>query len=394
VLVTWERDILGPSHPLLNERPVLRRVRQSYDFPNGSAVIVGGIDKPGKILSSEYDLIYAPEATDLTIEDWETLSGRLRAAAVPYQQIVADCNPTTPTHWLYKRCGSGTGSGLCKLFPTTHRDNPRYWDDVKGEWTELGKQYLARLERLTGPRRKRFLEGIWAAAEGLVYDGYNPAIHNHPPGWKPPKDWPRVWGIDWGFVNPTALLMIAVDGDGRMHVYREYYQTHRRAEEVAKWAKGEIESGREPRPLAMLCDHDPECAASFRAHGPSGVGIILADKGDKIGGIEMVQERFDLAEDGKPRIYLVPDMLAHRADQSLEDAGKPTGLMSEIVGYIWDVHNPDRIKDEPLDVNSHSCDALRYAAKWIESHFQKAPKPQKPRPPVNLFGRLPSNTWH
>jgi phage terminase large subunit len=84
VLVTWERDILGPTHPILVNRPILRRVRQSYTFANGSTVIVGGIDKPGKILSSEYDLIYCPEVTDLNVEDWETLGGRLRAGAVPY----------------------------------------------------------------------------------------------------------------------------------------------------------------------------------------------------------------------------------------------------------------------------------------------------------------------
>jgi hypothetical protein len=202
-----------------------------------------------------------------------------------------------------------------------------------------------------------------------------------------------VWSIDWGFVNPTALLMIAVDGDGRMHVYREFYQTHRRAEEVAKWAKGEVESGREPMPVAVLCDHDPECAASFQAHGPRGIGVTLADKGDKVGGIETVQGCFDRAGDGRPRIFLVPDMLAHRPDRALEDAGKPTGLMSEIVGYVWDVRNPDRIKDEPLDADSHSCDALRYAARWVEANLQPAPKPRKPRPPVNPFARLGPNTW-
>ena len=124
---------MDPAH-------VVAVVRQSYTFANASTVIVGGIDKPGKILSSEYDLIYAPEATDLSVEDWETLGGRLRAGAVPYQQIIADCNPTTPHFWLYKRCLSGG----CLLVPTTHKDNPRYYDRATGEWTAAGKQYLAR----------------------------------------------------------------------------------------------------------------------------------------------------------------------------------------------------------------------------------------------------------
>src|SRR5580692_8196212 len=111
VLVTWERDVLGSSHPILTTRPNLRRVRQSYHFPNGSEAVCGGIDKPDKILSSEYDLIYAPESTDFEKEDWETLGTRLRSGVVPYQMQIGDCNPGSPEHWLYKRCMDG----LCKL---------------------------------------------------------------------------------------------------------------------------------------------------------------------------------------------------------------------------------------------------------------------------------------
>jgi hypothetical protein len=42
---------------------VQRRVRQSYRYPNGSEIVVGGLDKPSKVMSTEYDLIYVNEAT-------------------------------------------------------------------------------------------------------------------------------------------------------------------------------------------------------------------------------------------------------------------------------------------------------------------------------------------
>src|ERR1700679_292024 len=98
-LVTWERDILGFSHPMLMMNPNLRETRKAYRFPNGSTIIVGGLDRPDKTLSSEYDIIYVNEATE--VEDagiWETLQRALRSKKVPYQQIIADCNPTTPKH--------------------------------------------------------------------------------------------------------------------------------------------------------------------------------------------------------------------------------------------------------------------------------------------------------
>lgn len=359
VLVTWERDVLGFDHPILVSRPVLRRVRQSYSFPNGSEVVVGGIDKPGKILSSEYDIIYVPEATDLTVEDWETLSGRLRSARVPYQQIIADCNPDTPHHWLYKR----SQAGVLSRFDTTHQDNPRYWDRDKGEWTELGKQYLARLGRMTGTRRERFLLGKWVAAEGAVY-AFDPAIHQLPADWTPPAAWPRVWGIDWGKSSPTSLGISAVDPDGRLYHYREVYQTHLRADKLGQWARAEVESGREPRPHGAVCDHDPEAKADFERE--SGLALAMADKADRDRGIQAMQARFDVQADGKPRIFFRPGALAHDPDRALVDAGRPTCCVEELVGYVW---NPNFLKDEPIAENDHAMDRQRYVVVYADKNF-------------------------
>lgn len=369
VLVTWERDILGADHHILTRNPTLRRVRQSYDCGNGSVVVVGGLDKPDKVLSSEWDLIYAPEATDLTLIDWETLGGRLRAGAVPFQQLAGDCNPTTPTHWLYKRYQKR----LVTLYSSRHQDNPRYFSRAANDWTAAGREYvLGRLGRMTGARRKRFLEGLWAAAEGLVFDGYDPAVHLHPKGWRPEPHWPRVWGIDWGFTNPTVLQFWAIDPDGRMHLYREFYRTHTRSETLAKWVRAEIESGREPVPQYAVCDHDPEAKANFVEHGPPGVTLELADKGDRLGGIEQLQARFDVQADGKPRVYLVDDCVDGGRQESLVDAGKPASFQDELGTYRWDTRNADRPKDEPLKEGDHSADSARYSVRLIDKYFGAA----------------------
>ncbi len=297
VLVTWERDILAPgttAHGILTKNPTLRRVRQSYQFPNGSVVVVGGMDKPDKVLSSEWDFIYVPESTDLELVDWETLAGRLRAGRVPFQQIAGDCNPTSPHFWLYKR----QAAGLCRMFTSVHKDNPAYWDRDRGEWTEQGRAYMARLERMTGARRDRFLNGLWVTAEGLVY-AYDPDRHLLAADWKPPADWPRFWGLDWGYTVPMVLQFWAVDGDGRAHLYRERYMTKARVELYAKWARDQVELGHEPMPVAAVCDHDPECGATFREYGPRGLSLHIADKADKDAGLEAVQGRFD--DEANPR---------------------------------------------------------------------------------------------
>jgi len=368
ILVTWERDVLGPDHPVLTKSPTLRRVRQSYRFRNRSEVVVGGMDKPDKVLSSEWDLIYVPEATDLDVVDWETLSGRLRAGVVPFTQMAADCNPGSPYSWLYKR----QMSGALKMYTSSHRDNPRFFDRQKQDWTADGRAYMDRLERsLTGSRRTRFLEGKWAAAEGVVY-AFEPARHVHELGWEAPAAWPRVWSIDWGKRVPTSLGVWAVDPAGRMHLNREVYQAHLRPDVLGRRAIGWVESGIEPRPVAIVCDHDTGNDGYQEAfEKASGLYLELADKADRDKGIQELQARFDLAADGQPRIMFRAEALDHEPDRSLADAGLPTRGIEEIVGYVWD---ENQLKDEPISYNDHFCDQMRYAHRYVETRLTQKPE--------------------
>ena len=239
-LVTWERDVLGEGHPII-AKPIDRGHRHAYRFPNKSVLVTGGMDKPDKVLSSEWDLIYVPEATDLELTDWETLGGRLRAGAGPFDQLFGDCNPNSPEHWLKKRCDTGK----CRLYESKHYENPRYYDYRAGKWTEAGERYVrCRLQMMTGHRRKRFLYGEWVAAEGVIY-AYDPATHGLPAMWRPPSSWSRVWSIDWGKTSPTVLQMWAVDPDGpRMSLYKEWFKTNTRPDRLGKWAKEQLETGR------------------------------------------------------------------------------------------------------------------------------------------------------
>lgn len=363
VLVTWERDILGPNHPILKTSPTLRRVRQSYRFPNRSEVVVGGLDKPDKVLSSEWDMIVVFEATDVTPNDWETLGGRLRAGVSSFHQLAADCNPTTPSHFLYQR----QAAGLLKMYTSTHRDNPRYFDRTSQTWTPAGEQYLARLERMTGARRDRFLKGLWVAAEGVVY-AYDAAIHLKPASWRPEPSWRRVWAIDWGKTSPTVLGMWAVDEKARMYGYREVYQTRLRPDQLGKWAREQVEQGHEPRPVAIVCDHDEERKVDFEK--ASGFALELADKRDRDKGIEAMQARFDVCEDGLPRVFFREDaretLRGKEPDRFLVDAGKPTSCVEELVGYVWD---EDYLEDTPIADNDHAMDQMRYAARYVDANL-------------------------
>ncbi|HYE80419.1 MAG TPA: phage terminase large subunit, partial [bacterium] len=331
-LVTWEEKVVPARHPCL--LGAQRRLRQSYRFGNGSEVIVGGLgDKEavGKIMSAEYDLIFVQEATELREGDWEALTTRLRNGVMPYQQLIADCNPGPPTHWLKNR----EARSLTRIIESRHEDNPQIWDAKENKPTSKGAAYLAVLDALNGHRKLRLRFGKWAQAEGVVYPAWDSAIHVIDP-FPVPKTWDRWWAVDFGFTNPFVWQEWAEDEDGRLYLVREIYRTRTLVEDHAKRIR-ELTTD-SPKPRAVVCDHDAEGRATLEQHLK--VTTVPADKQKKAGeadkaGIQDVEARLRKAGDGKPRLFIFRDAL-DQPDPELIDAAKPTCTASEFDGYVWD----------------------------------------------------------
>lgn len=332
------------------EPPQYRYVR------NGSVVVIGGMDKPSKIMSSEYDLIFSDEATELFAADWESMTSRLRNGRLPYSQLIGACNPDAEHHHLYQRGQSGS----LLMMESRHEDNPAYFS-ADGRVTPAGAAYLAKLDKLTGVRYLRLRRGLWVAAEGLVYESWDPAIHlvdAMPEGW---ETWTRWWSVDFGYTNPFVLQCWAEDGDGRLWLYREIYMTGRLVEDHASQIMGIVRDGRgewrEPRPRAVICDHDAEDRATLERH--IGMGTVAARKSISTG-VQAMEARLRLAGDGRPRLYVLRDSLVER-DETLAEAGKPTSFATEITGYVWPKGMDGKPRKEvPVDEDNHSMDAGRY----------------------------------
>jgi PBSX family phage terminase large subunit len=370
-----------------------------YRYWNGSAVMIGGLDDPTKIMSTEFDLIFVQESTELTITDWEFANTRLRNGVMPYQQLLADANPNAPTHWLYVRCLRGN----CVLLTSTHEENPRLFeecapdDEGAREWdnagtkiwlrmTDEGKAYLARLDRLTGVRYKRLRLGLWVAAEGIIYEGFTPALHVIK-SFPIPESWPRYWAIDFGW-HVFVCQFWAEDPSGRLIMYREIYRGQRTVDQHAfdimaelsvpdpEWVAPVLgEDGKpfqlmahhgriwtEPKPVRIITDHDAEGRRTFERH--IGLGTKYATKW-VTEGIEQVQRRLRPLPDGSPNIAFMRDALVHR-DEDLEGEGKPTSTVEEFPAYRWlkrgtsESPADKRPTDEPLKENDHGMDTTRY----------------------------------
>ena len=302
-----------------------------YEYPNGSVIWLGGMDNPDKVLSGERDFIYVNQAEELKLNDWEILVTRAtgRAGNAPYSQIMGDCNPGGSKHWILERKKAGS----LVMLESVHQDNPNLYD-AEGNITEQGKITIEILDGLTGIRYKRLRLGQWVTAEGAVYDMFDKSIHVvH----RDITEFQRFGlAMDEGYTHPAVILLIGIDGDGRLHILREFYKRGVLQSDVVLHAKSWF---LEFSYKFDICAVDAAAAGLIADLMDAGVPAEPA-KGRVLDGINQVQNYLKVQPDGKPRLTMEPEVVE---------------TINEFESYIW---KPE--KDEPIKENDHAMDAIRY----------------------------------
>jgi PBSX family phage terminase large subunit len=351
VLVTYKRVIAlsgSGAKPFGGEQPLW------YDYPNGARLYLGGMDRPGKVLSGERDVICVNQAEELALEDWETLTTRAtgRGAVTDTPMIFGDCNPGPEYHWIINRPS-------LRVLYSRHEDNPTLYDE-QGKLTAQGVRTMSILDALTGLRYKRLRLGLWVGAEGQVYEEFDRGLHLIDP-FPIPAEWRRIRSVDFGFTNPFVCQWWAIDPDGRMYLYRELYMTGKivadHAVKIKEFSEGE-------RIEVTVADHDAEDRATLKR---SGIKTEPAYK-SVTRGIQAVQQRLRRAEDEhrRPRLFVLKGALAER-DEALSQAKRPLCTLEEFGGYIWQKHADGKPnKEEPAKVDDHGMDAMRYAVAYVD----------------------------
>lgn len=356
VLQTFEDHVVPTGSSILSGPQ--RNHRESYLLPNGSKIVIGGLDKDNRtrVMSSEYDMIAAFEATELIEDDLDSLLTRLSNGVMPFQQIMLDCNPGPPSHWLNQRAEKliginiedyanvqqwnqrKTAQGMRRLLSRLE-DNARFYDHKIGQWTKMGLDYLDTIGKLRGVRSKRYKLGVWAAAEGLVYELFEERIL-HDAGIDPPERLPspaiRVCaGLDWGWTDPLAIVVGAECHDGRIYLVEEWYETKVSPDLMSarlrqlrdKWG---IETfycdPSKPELIQMMRRYDIPCS-------PNRTKLIET-------GIALVETRINA---DYLRIY--PACAA---------------TIKEASEYEYAKTIDGRTKTVPKDMNNHAMDAVRY----------------------------------
>lgn len=351
-MVTYERKVLPEGY--LGSVIKWRTQEQQYEYSNGSIIAVGGLDKASKIMSSEWDMIYVQEATEISEEDWQALITRLRNGVMPYQQLIADCNPSYPTHWLKQSADRGE----ILMLESRHEDNPA-----------VTPEYLKSLrESLRGALKLRLCDGKWAATEGMVYEEWDAAIHvvskSQLIAWRILQEDGSIntqgvkrmfASMDFGWTNPGVLQVYALDADDRSYMLREIYQSQ---QDIDWWLTRAKEIKQEfPLIEQFICDPArPDYIEQLNKHRLHAIGAI----NDISLGISEMHARLKIAGDGRPCFYVYEFALKER-DESRATSYRPFCFTQEIDAYAWPKSKDGQpVKEVPVKVDDHSMDAARY----------------------------------
>ncbi len=350
----------------------------AYRYPNGSRIVVGGMDNPEKVKSSEYDLIYENESTELTEDDHESLLPLLRHLVLGHrliesQRILADCNPANLGHWLNQRCESGS----MRRIRTTLKDNPAYYDDA-GNATPEGEAYIATLTGLTGMRRERWLLGLWTGTENAIYPTFDREVHVR----KLPSaiKWAAsAIGADQGRIHSAGAVALKVDEHGRRWVVEAWGEPDPDEGELTAQNIGRLSIVHGIRRVRTDPTGAKIALAASRILGKDGrVNAADGSPGARLARIRMTQRLLAMWPGGK-----VPTVWQEQQQQTpsgvwveqespglLFAAGAPgiERLIDQIEGYHF-VHVESETRDERVvaRINDDLVAAMEYGIEELEA---------------------------
>lgn len=282
---------------------------------------------------------WGDEAVSWPESFWDMLLTRL---SLPDSRLLATCNPGTAGHYLKTR-----------VIDQQHVDPDLHAEKFLLEQNPaLSSQYVQRLHRqYTGLFRRRMINAEWVAAEGAVYQMWDPDTMV---GDAPPQLDLIAVGVDYGVTNPTAGVAIGLDDDGVLWV-------------ASEWAPN---PGAQRRTDTQLVDSYERWEAQITDRwGPLPRQFADPSAASYIEELRVRHHRVYKASnaviDGIGTVSSLLDAGALKIDSSCPH------LIGEISEYRWDPKATEQGKDQPIKLNDHHVDALRYAVHSSRNYWRR-----------------------
>ena len=200
----------------------------SITFPNGSQIIMMGLDEETKLLSlNNIGTIWIEEAFEVPKDIVEQLNLRMRSQN-ENQQIIMSWNPISINSYLYDFAELNPPENSRKIF-STFKDNPF-----------LSKEYIEAMEdmRVRNPAKARiYYYGQYGVnPEGLVIQNWR--TEEFDPMQLASLGYEHRVGMDLGWVDKSAIIDSLYDRQNKtIYVFNEFYKSGCQLSELADQIK-------------------------------------------------------------------------------------------------------------------------------------------------------------
>lgn len=275
---------------------------QIYNFENGSYMEFFGLEEADKARGPGRQILFINEANLISKTLFDQLDMRTTF------KVITDLNPADFDCWVYK---IADGSNATKIH-STYKDNI---DNLSPHQVSVIESYKDADEMMW----KVFGLGERGASEGLIYTHYQ--LSDSSP------DGEVVYGLDFGFNVPSALVRVTLC-DGAAYVKEMLYEPKLTTNDLVEKLKE----------LAI-----------------TGYDEIFCDAAEP----KTIEELYRNGFNAKPADKDVTEGIRKVKSQRLFINGE--NLHKELKGYKWKEDKDGNILDEPVKMNDHLCDAMRYA---------------------------------
>lgn len=248
-----------------------------------------------------------------------------------------NCNPEGPYHWFKLNWIDKAKEKNLVYLHFTMDDNLSLSESIKKRYRSM----------YSGVFYKRYIQGLWSVAEGVIYDMFDSVKHTYNEI-KSSFTKDCYVSIDYGTQNATVFLLWQKGADSVWYCEKEYYYSGRdnKKQKTDKEFASDLEEFIKGYPVKEVII-DPS-AASFIAEVKERKIRVKKAKNDVLDGIRFVAS------------------LLNSEKIMFNESCKNT--IGEFNSYIWDKKASDKGEDKPIKEHDHAMDAVRYFCYTIIAH--------------------------
>jgi phage terminase large subunit len=281
----------------------------------GGLILFKSVDEPEKFKSTEFNLIWVEEATELTREDFMILDLRLRRPGPILNQIFLTFNPIDAFHWAITDLVQGQRSDVLSM-QSNYKTNPYL--------SQAYIQQLLDLEKKDKNFHRIYTLGLPGIRANIIYSNYTIEDFSDTI-----SKTPTAYGLDFGYNDPTVLIaMWRVDQE--IYLKELLYRTQLTNRDLIAW---------------MRSNHISEDIP------------IHADPSRP----DQIEEIHRQGWNCKPADTRLKDGIDYIKGRRLHIHAGSINLIKEIRAYKYEEDKNGQVLEVPVDFLNHACDAFRYA---------------------------------